>query len=123
MVDLPSILRDIFGISSNFFRWPFVLTNLIIPFILFTYAMKLVLERLGIFKSEGVNYGISAIISLSCIVLLASMGPIVIVGSIFIISVMKMGAGLKAFGFGIVLAAIVYYILPFLINYLTKILT
>ncbi len=122
MVDLPSILRDFFGISSHFFKWPFVLTELLIPFIVFTYALKLVLEKLGIFRSDAINFGLSALIALSSIFFVTAMGPVIIPVSIFMISIMKMGSGAKGIILGILLSILVFYATPFVVGYLTSLM-
>lgn len=119
MVEVPSILTDIFGMSEHFFEWPFIITELFLPFILFTYTMKLVFDKLRIFKSDFVNWGLAAIVSLSSIFFISSIGPLIITLCVFMIWVLKEG-GLKGLALGILSALITFYGFPIFVNYLTS---
>jgi len=59
LVDISEILK----IPSDFLKWPLLLTNVIIPFIFFWYAMKCFLDKISIFRNSFINWSLAFIIS------------------------------------------------------------
>jgi len=96
-----------------------ILITYVIPILLFSFALKLLLEKIRIFRSSTVNWGIAFVIAFSSLYFIRGIYSIIMAVSIFAICVFKMG-GLKGFLIGIV-ATFLYFIfaLPFLLNFLS----
>lgn len=111
-------ISKILRISPSILKWPGVLTNLIIPFILFSYVLKDLLEEIKIFRSPRVHWMLSILLSLSALTLISSLGPIIAVISILFISHKKI-SGIWGIVLGIIVV-IIYFFIPSLIGLLIK---
>ena len=107
---------DYLGLSPAIFTYPAVLTNLVIPFLFFTYALYLLQKRLGIFSSDAVHTALAVVISLASVVLISSAGPWITALSIFLICTFEFGGGLKGAGLGILLALLSLVLIPYLLS-------
>jgi hypothetical protein len=114
-----SFVSDYLGLSSNLFTYPLILTNLVVPFLFFTYAIYLLLDKLRIFSSESVNAALAVVVSLVSIIFISNLGQSVTAVSIFIICVLKIGGGLKGVAAGIFLALLSLFITPMLVSLLS----
>lgn len=75
-------IAGIFRISPSVLEFPGVITNLIIPFIFFTYLLKsFILDKIRIFPS-GINWGIACIISVISLLWISSIGFFIAIVSI-----------------------------------------
>ena len=95
-----------------------LLTVFIIPIILFSFAIKSILEKIRIFNSGTVNWGIALMISLSTIYFLRNLSFYITGISILAICLFKINGG-KKYLIGIT-ATIIYFlfVLPFLKRFL-----
>jgi len=119
MVDVAEMLQRYLGVPTYLLRWPNIITELLIPFILFAYAMKLILEKLSIFRNETVNSGLAIVISLSSILFVRLMITPV---SVFMITMLKVD-GNRGVALGFILAAITgFVVMPWLTQYLSLII-
>lgn len=113
-----SYLNKLFGIPTTILEWPLVLPSLIIPLLLFTYAMKLLLEEIRIFYSETINWAIAFVISFASLLFISYAGPIFAGMAIFMICFFKLH-GTKGILTGVIVGGLyAFFIHPLLITYL-----
>lgn len=111
--------NKLLGLPTVILEWPVVLHSLIIPFFLFSYALKLLLENMRIFYSSTTNWVIAFVISFALLLFISSAGPIFTGMAIFMICLFKIH-GVKGVLTGIGLCiAYIFFIHPLLITYLT----
>jgi hypothetical protein len=121
IMGLPYEISQILGIKPKILEWPGVLVNFILPFILFSYALKCVLEKLKIFRSPTVYWGIALIIAFITLVFIPGIGHFAAAFSIFATCILKLGMGLKGVLVGIIVAVIYFTLaIPFLISILAQ---
>ena len=104
------------NIPNYLIRGPGVFIYLIIPLILFSYALKCALDRIRIFHSSTVNWIIGFIIAISTLFLISVLAVFIVPVSIFIICLTKFEIK-KGIIFGII-GGIIYWIIiaPLLMN-------
>ncbi len=107
-----SILSSIFQIPAAWFGFPTFITNIIIPFILMTYALYKFLEKIHIF---GYHTGIYAVLAVVISMFMLPAGPLIAIVA---------AAFLAMFGFQtwpsrIIFVAILFVVYFFAIPYLS----
>lgn len=82
---IAKFLSSVFFIPSSWFLWPRILNMLIVPMLLIWYAMKKLLDIIGIFRGAGsINSIIAAVFAFFLLPSLAVFPFAVIASSMFI---------------------------------------
>lgn len=113
-----SYLEKLLGLPILMLKWPAVLHSLLIPLFLFSYALKLSLDSIGIFSSSSVNWTIALMISLAFLLFIAQGGPFFASAGISMIFLFKLH-GTKGIIVGLLCGALYFFIInPLLVTYL-----
>ncbi|MEM7821313.1 MAG: hypothetical protein QXX38_00635 [Candidatus Aenigmatarchaeota archaeon] len=112
-------IAEMFGLPFYFLEWPLILTNLIIPFVIFAYALECIMEKIRIFYNPKVNLAIAIAISFCMLPFIPMLSFVMAPSSIFVIGFLKIG-GAKGFVLGMVLAALYWIFIPVLIIILSQ---
>lgn len=106
-----SILSSIFQIPSAWFGFPAFITNIIIPFILMSYAFYKLLEKLHIF---GYHTGIYAVLAVILSLFLIPVGPLFAVIAAGFIAVFAFQTWKSRIVFFAILFAVYLLVIPYL---------
>jgi hypothetical protein len=80
--DITYQIGQILHVTPQILEFPGVITNLIIPFIFFTYLLKsLILDKIRVFPS-GINWGIACVISIISLLWISTIGFFIAIVSI-----------------------------------------
>jgi hypothetical protein len=120
--DITYQIGQILNVTPQILEFPGEITNLIIPFIFFTYLLKsLILDKIRIFPS-GINWGIACIISLISLLWISTIGFFIAIVSILYFCYKKIReyvSGTKGTIIGIIvgiICVILYMSIPAIIN-------
>jgi hypothetical protein len=121
--DVINQIAGIFRISPSILEFPGVITNLIIPFIFFTYLLKsLILDKYVRIFPSGINLGIACVISLISLLWISTIGFFIAIVSIIYFCYKKIRehvSGIKGTIIGIIIGiifVILYMNIPAIIN-------
>lgn len=106
-----SILSSIFRIPTEWFGFPAILTNIIIPFILMTYALYKFLEKIHIF---GYHTGIYAVLAVVFSLFLIPAGPLIAVIAAAFLAMFGFETWPSRIIFVAILFIVYFFAIPFL---------
>ena len=109
--DFQSILSFIFRVPESWLTFPIIVTNIIVPFIIVTYAFYKLLEKLRIF---GYHSGIYAVLAVVFALILIPFGPLVAVAAAGFIGVVALTTWTSRLIFVGLLAVFYFLVLPYL---------
>jgi len=106
-----SFLGNLFRIPSSWLTFPAIISNLIIPFILTSYAFYKLLEKIRIF---GYNTGIYMIIAVIFALILLPFGPLVAIAAAGFIGIVALTSWTSRIIFVALLIIFYFVVLPYL---------
>jgi hypothetical protein len=106
-----SLLSSIFRIPSAWFGFPAFITNILIPFILMTYAFYKLLQKLHIF---GYHTGIYMILAVIMGLVLLPVGPLAAIAAAGFIGMFALTTWKSRILFIVILIVVYLFVLPFL---------
>lgn len=117
--DIFDQLSRILRVSSSSLQGIGLITNVILPFLLFSYALKCFLEGMRIFGySRRIYWGLAFVVSFIAMPILSTLSFIVVPASIFVIVWMKYKHRLKMnlIILLVVIGLIIWFLLPGIIS-------
>jgi hypothetical protein len=106
-----SLLSSILSIPSAWFGFPAFITNIIIPFILMSYALYKLLERIHIF---GYHTGIYAVLAVVISLFMLPAGPLIAIIAAAFLAMFGFQTWPSRIIFVVILAVIYLFAIPYL---------
>jgi hypothetical protein len=106
-----SILSSIFRIPTEWFGFPAFITNIVVPFILMTYAFYKLLEKIHIF---GYHSGIYTVLAVVFSLFLIPIGPLFAVLAAGFIAMFVLESWKSRIIFVVILLVFYLFVIPFL---------